>query len=173
MKNIMLFSRIFFIILLCALAFWLYQITTRLTPLVLTDDIYRLPFIENGVEIILIQRVAFGCLTVIGVCLGCVAGAHGLWLLNNFARGELFTLTTTRHLKLMGAFLSAAMIWDLIYTYMAQLILGWFNSPDFSVNLNYISSNQIFLLLCGMAFAGLGWVFSVARQLQDENKEFI
>ena len=172
-RNIRRVSLILMVVVSCTILGWLIWLVYHVWPFVFTDRIYDVGVTGEGVTITMIQRVVYGLIWVAAIALGLAAGGFAVKVLHLFSTGSYFTFATMRALKRMGFCLTAAMAFDFFMPTLVRVTLSWNNpagivTPDF-----WFEPADVFLGLAGLAFALIGWVFGVAREIYEENQEFV
>ena len=172
-RNIRRVSLILMVVVSCAVLGWLIWLVYHVWPFVFTDRIYDVGVTAEGVTITMIQRVLYGLIWAAAIALGLAAGGYAVKLLHLFSTGSYFTFATMRALKRMGLFLAGSMAYDFLMPTLVRVTLSW-NNPAGIVTLDFwLERADVFLGLAGLAFALIGWVFGVAREIYEENQEFV
>ncbi|MEM7192327.1 MAG: hypothetical protein AAF405_05575 [Pseudomonadota bacterium] len=167
---------------------WLGIFSSRAATLVMSQEAWR-PFdmTENHAEISLFARVAFSCLSIGIILVGTATFWAAFRMCNLVKRGEYFTDRTTHALSVFGWLLVASMAYDTLFAAVDHSIYTWDNSSE-SITLDdgSISVGRPFIapryeyapaiisqLLCGLGFALIGHVLTVARKLEDEARSYV
>ncbi len=116
-----------------------------------------------------------GLLALMAVPLGTVL--FGLWhvrlLFGAYERGEVFTTTAARHLRLAGLALAANALAAVFIHPLGSILLTYDNAPgerQFSIALG---SDTYMLLLAGGLLIVIGWIMGEAARLADENRQIV
>lgn len=127
------------------------------------------------------------------VTLGQKAGYFGLWLcvfvtavftfyaafrmLHILRTGAFFTVETCRRIQIFGAALVTTFLCDVVLGAAQFSIFTWHNPIDGAVGYiapnYYFNSASITIMLCGLGFFAIGWVFYEGAQIEAENKGFV
>lgn len=172
-RNIRRVSLILMVVVSCAVLGWLIWLVYYVWPFVFTDRIYDVGVTAEGVTITMIQRVLYGLTWAAAILLGLAAGGYAVKVLHLFSTGSYFTFATMRALNRMGLFLAVSMAYDFFMPTLVRVTLSW-NNPTGIVGPHFwFQPSIVFLGIAGLAFALIGWVFGVVREIYEENQEFV
>jgi len=91
--------------------------------------------------------------------------------------GAFFAVETCRRIQVFGAALVVTFILDTILTIVQFPIITWNNPADGAVGnmaaTYYFNSASITIMLCGLGFFAMGWMFHEGAQMAEENEGFI
>ena len=142
-------------------------------PIVVNDEPHVVHVIEFGTTVNVIQRMLYGLIWIVLICITLTSFAYAIALMLRFRNGEYFTLTTTRLLRNLGLALMAANVFYNAVPSLTHIILSFRNPHGMYGPVYFYDPSSIALFLAGCGFAILGWVFLVARQIQLENQDFV
>ena len=168
--------------------FWLWSFGSWAVPTVLDPDRWlALRPVETHGTVGMGQRMVLGAMVITVILAGSLNFAAALWLLILIRRGEYFTFRSTRAISILGWAFIFMTVWDTIYAAILTPVLTWNNTntagtlADGTVSpaipyigpSYYYDPGDISLALCGLGFALMGYVLTVARALEDEAKAYV
>lgn len=185
-SRIKLASTTLALLLVAFMIYWLASLILDIWPYVFTDKIYEImkPIVVNdephvvhviefGTTVNVVQHVLYGLIWIVLICITLSSFAYAIALMLRFRNGEYFTLTTTRLLRNLGLALMAANVFYNAAPSLTHIILSFRNPHGMYGPVYFYDPSSIALFLAGCGFAILGWVFTVARQIQLENQDFV
>ena len=101
----------------------------------------------------------------------------GLWhvrlLFGAYERGEVFTETAARHIRLVGLAMAANAIAAVIVHSLGSILLTYDSAPGTRQLSIALGSDTYLLLLTGGLLVVIGWIMGEAARLADENRQIV
>lgn len=101
----------------------------------------------------------------------------GLWhvrlLFAAYARGEVFTASAARHIRMSGLAMVTNALAAVVAHSLGSLLLTYDNAPGMRQFSFALGSDTYLLFLTGGLLVVIGWVMGEAARLADENRQIV
>lgn len=159
------------------LLYWTFNALRFITKFVFGSGMQDSQWIDDGVIVSFGQKAGYFGLWLLVFCTALFTFYAALRMLIGLRTGRFFEVETCRRIQVFGAALITTFLCDTILGVFQFSIITSANPPDGAVGnyapAYYFDSASITIMLCGLGFFALGWVFYEGAQIEAENKEFI